>query len=192
MLAVDVKVHIIHARHRVSLFRLLKVELGEIEPCFLKIPGVAEETKAKPRPHDVHGVSEFGSMMLVADNGEYLSKWQDNVAIRVEIYNDRGPLDLICAGQLNTTLAPAPIGYHSRDPDEIRCLWLQRTASSSRFTIPIMHHAQGKFQISAGSLEMSVTVYRVNINALDNYDFNLTSSAPRDSTDSELQALSKE
>lgn len=159
MLALDFRVNYVKAKHRISLFRLAKIELGDFEPVYVKVPEVVDVSQSDSRP----STTPFGTVMLVADTEDIVKHISSEVACRVEVYNDsHGPLDLIAAGETVIQLdAQTPDGRIPRAVEDIRSRWFSKISYIRAVSLPIKHYAQGLFKISAGEFNFNLTVYRL-------------------------------
>lgn len=164
MLAIDFRVNYVKAKHRISLFRLAKIELGDFEPVYVKIPEVVDVSQSDSQP----STTPFGTVMLVADSEDIVKHISSDIAFRVEIYNDsHGPLDLIAAGEAEIHLdLQTPNGRTPRAIEDIRNRWFSKIGSIRAVSLPIKHYAQGLFKISAGEINVNLTVYRLQREAL--------------------------
>lgn len=168
MLAVDIRIQEVQAKHRCSLFRLIKLELGDLEPVYTKIPGVVDISKGRLVSSQLSPA--FGSMLLVADNTVTMEHLHSEISIHIEIYDDQhGPLDLICAGEKILSLERSLFVHR---PSDVRSRMLRKISQSDVLKVPIRHFTQGKFQLSAGQVLLSVTVYRICDEMLREWDLN--------------------
>eukprot|EP01033_Poteriospumella_lacustris_P015160 gene15160-10849_t len=101
--------------------------------------------------------------MLVADTEDIVKHISSDIAFRVEIYNDsHGPLDLIAAGETVIQLdVQTPNGRTPRVLEDIRSRCFLKIGSIRAASLPIKHYAQGLFKISAGEINVNLTVYRL-------------------------------
>ena len=190
MLAIDFRVNYVKAKHRISLFRLAKIELGDFEPVYVKIPEVVDVSQSDSQP----STTPFGTVMLVADTEDIVKHISSDIAFRVEIYNDsHGPLDLIAAGETAIQLdVQTPNGRTPRAIEDIRSRCFLKIGSIRAASLPIKHYAQGLFKISAGEINVNLTVYRLqretqydDLNSL-RHDFDGGVSALENEEDEEL------
>lgn len=163
MFAIDFHIHEIKARHRVSLFSLIKLGFGDLEPCFSKIITVRDALDPTTRQGQ-----PFGFVALIrADIFETMNKSFDKVVLKAEVYHNREELALICSGHTEVSLSQ-PVRLRSRLSAGLSSQKFINIATSGEISIPMFHKAQNKSQISAGHINMSVDIYEINLKVIIN------------------------
>lgn len=185
MYGIDYQVRDICVEHRRSLLTLLKLQFHSFEPCYVKVPpnAVRPPSQGKMIPSS-SGSSPFGVFSLLSKDKADLETLffaptegtpPLHPDLQMEIYHDREELDLICAGKVSQII----LQEIKPDVDDAILRQDSLMQSTSYFqlfamavlTLPLRHKCQGKFSIDAGTVEISIKLYRIDVNKVHRQTF---------------------
>jgi hypothetical protein len=181
MLALDYKIDAIDIEHRRSLLTLLKLEFGSFEPAYVKVPQLSRLAGQKPNTQNadesIKPFVPFGMLVLLHSDQRAVSDvetFAEVNSIKIEIYHDREEMDLICAGQRLdlATFTSEPYFSCIKTQPELSCRDDPLVKSAESFikllavrtlTVPMFHKAQGRFQIHAGDISLTIRLYEFDV-----------------------------
>jgi hypothetical protein len=163
MLALDFEVQCIHARHRVSLFSLLKVNLEGFESSFVRIAEVNDLSNIDR--HNIQNLlprrKPFGFLTLLEESN--IDRFVGNeYGFHLEVFHDSENLNLICGGSSTVKFLPLKKIPTEIKLNRIRSHFMHLVGSTSTVGIPIFHFTQGKFQIEAGIIYVCINIYNID------------------------------
>lgn len=193
MFAIDYKVIRLDVEHRRSLLTLLKLEYDIFEPCYVKIPPFNRMFGSSHGLHCDKVVGEtvllkslqldnpFGIFSIVRESQLKLSNSKrENCAgsqiLKIEIYHDRESLELICYGKISLfNCEDITSDLSEKDDDYRNDILVQSTTflqlqSIQKVTVPLFHVSKGDFHLPAGSIQIAIRLYRIDVARCLDYD----------------------
>jgi hypothetical protein len=189
MFGIDYKITKLEIEHRRALLTLLKLEYGLFEPCYLKIPTLPplpnkhagnrnpsgasyfpSSSAIQSHPDSLHRKSSpppFGIFSMIEDPQFNSSETLEGQQLKLEIYDDRDTLQLICYGQTSLKddnwIHPKVRDAIYRNDSLVQCSNYMYLQALHTARVDLFHVSKGDFPLAAGYIEITIRIYSIDV-----------------------------